>query len=190
MAGVILSGSGRAAGKTAVGCALISAIREFSWVAVKVTPHLHGLPAGLWEETELDSPKDTGRYQQAGAIRSFLVTRPKSSDSTGISQLLEDVAQRAPQVTAWVVESGGMESEVLAKVAGPVVSLAVLAGSVEEWKPSLELHLASMDALVLSGGFAPEQLSQELQNKPSFLLPESQWVTAELVAFVRKRLHL
>jgi hypothetical protein len=187
MAAVILSGSGRGAGKTAVGCALISAIPEYSWIAVKMSPHVHGLSSGLSEERESNSPKDTGRYLRAGAIGAFFISAPQPS-SVEQPDHLRQVAQQAAEATAWMVESGRVDEGVLAQVAGPVVQLAILAGSVETWKPSLSSRLASMDAFVLTGGLLPERFPQRLPSKPIFHLPEGVWVSQDLVAFVRKSL--
>lgn len=187
MAAIVISGSGRGAGKTAVGCALIAAIPEFSWVAVKVTPHLHGLQDALREETELESAKDTGRYLRAGARRSYLVSTPQTL--TGYGALLREVWRSVPEASVWLVESGGIEREIREEIAGPVVSLAVVAGDPAEWKPSLALRLASVEALVLSEGFLNEQLSPQFCGKRSFRLAEGEWVTEELVAFVRERLR-
>lgn len=185
----MISGSGRGAGKTAVGCALIAAMPEFQWVAVKVTPHLHDREAGLHEETELESSKDTARYLRAGAMRSYLISASRSSNAIANAQLLGKVAQLAPVAAAWIVESGGMDAGDLDEIAGPVVSLAILTGRVEEWKPSVLLRLASADALVVTGGGLPEQLSPELQSISSFYLPEGKWVSAELLSFIRARLQ-
>ena len=188
MAAVVIFGSGRGAGKTAVGCALIAAMPEFQWVAVKVTPHLHDRQAGLREETELDSSKDTARYLRAGAMRSFLISASRSSHAIANGQLLGKVAQLAPVAAAWIVE-GGVDAGDLNEIAGPVVSVAILRGRAEEWKPSVLSRLASADALVVTGGGLPEQLSPELQSISSFYLPEGQWVSAELLSFVRARLR-
>jgi hypothetical protein len=87
-----------------------------------------------------------------------------------------------------MVESGGIEREILEEIAGPMVSLAVLSGGPAEWKPSLASRLGSIDALLLTKGLLTEQLSPQFCVKRSFLLPEGEWVTAELLAFVRERL--
>jgi hypothetical protein len=60
---VVVGGSSRKAGKTAVVCEIIAATREAKWTAVKVTPHSHDLsPFG-----------DTERYAGSGAARALLV---------------------------------------------------------------------------------------------------------------------
>ena len=159
---------------------------ELQWVAVKVTPHRHGLPAGVWEETELESFKDTGRYLRAGAMRSYLASGPRTLG--GHKDCLQEIARRVPKASAWMVESGGIESGILAEIAGPVVSLAVLAGDPAEWKSSLASRLASVDAPILTGGLLPEQLSPHFGGRQSFRLREGEWVTEELLAFVRERL--
>ena len=186
MAAVLNSGSGRGAGKTAVGCALMAAMPELSWIAVKVTPHRHGLQDGLREETELESEKDSGRYLRAGATRSYLFSTPQTLTEHG--DFLREISRQVPEASAWMVESGGIEPGMLAEIVGPVVSLAVLSGDPAEWKPSLASRLASIDALVLTEGLLTEQLSPPFCGKRSFRLPAGEWVTAELLAFVQERL--
>ena len=51
MAIIVVGGSNRGAGKTALVCGLIAALPEFHWIAVKVTDHDHGQPSPIWEET-------------------------------------------------------------------------------------------------------------------------------------------
>ena len=159
---------------------------EFQWVAVKVTPHLHGLQDGLTEERELESAKDTGRYLRAGAMRSYLYSAPQTL--TGYGDFLREISRQVPAATAWLIESGGIEREILEEIAGPVVSLAVVSGDAAEWKPSLASRLSFIDALLLTKGLLTEQLSPRFCIRRSFGLPEGEWVTAELLAFVRERL--
>ncbi len=44
MAVIVVGGSGRGAGKTALVCGLIRALPEIPWTAIKVTSHGHGKP--------------------------------------------------------------------------------------------------------------------------------------------------
>jgi hypothetical protein len=169
-----------------VGCALIAAMPEFQWVAVKITPHLHGSPDALKEETELESPKDTGRYLRAGAIGSYLASVLQTVGAR--KDLFREISLRVPETCAWMVESGGIETGIVAEIAGPVVSLAVLSGDSAEWKSSLVSRLASIDALVLTEGLLTEQLSPQFCGSQSFRLPEGKWVTSELLEFLRGRL--
>jgi molybdopterin-guanine dinucleotide biosynthesis protein len=70
---VVVGGSSRKAGKTAVVCEIIAATREAQWTAVKVTPHTH----------DPSSFGDTERYASSGAARSLLVREFSSSAVSG-----------------------------------------------------------------------------------------------------------
>jgi hypothetical protein len=73
MATVVVGGSNRGVGKTALICGLIAALPEFRWTAIKITGHDHGQPKPVWEETEPGQGTDTARYLAAGAERSLLL---------------------------------------------------------------------------------------------------------------------
>lgn len=178
MAVLAIAGSGRGAGKTAVGCALIQAIPELRWVAVKASPHRHGMQEGVWEETVRDSEKDTGRYLRAGAERSWLVSAVVEQRADGAIRDLR------PEGTSLLIESNQIDSGSIAELGEAVVSLAVLAGPVEDWKPSLAARLAAVDALVITVGATRESLPMGLTGKRTFLLPQGQWVAPDLVRLV------
>jgi hypothetical protein len=113
---------------------------------------------------------------------------PKPQTLTGYGDLLREISRSVPEASVRLVESGGIEREILEQIAGPVVSLAVVSGDPAEWKSSLMPRLPSIDALVLTKGLLTEQFSPQFCGKRSFRLPDGDWVTAELLAFVRERL--
>ena len=182
MAVLVIAGSGRGAGKTAVGCALIAALPELRWVAVKVSPHLHRDEA-TWEEPDRNADKDTGRYLAAGARRAFMI-----SDSPDSETSILDALRLVPRSGSLLVESNRIDGALLARADEPVVSLAVLAGAESDWKASLWERFETTDALVLTGGLACEGLPVELQVKPAFRLEDGRWFSPELIKFVRARL--
>jgi len=181
----VIAGSGRKAGKTAVGCALIRALPELRWAAVKVTPHAHGREDGIFEEWEGDSEKDTGRYLAAGALRSFLVS---CEEGARASELVRELRQQTGECDALLVESNRVAPDEIAEAGELRLWLAVVAGLVAEWKPSLGERLLRVDALVLTGGFA--DLAAELSQKTVFGLPAGEWASPELVEFVRGGLQV
>ena len=182
MAVLVIAGSGRGVGKTAVGCALIAALPELLWVAVKISPHLHRDEA-VWEELDPKSDKDTGRYLAAGAAQAFLI-----SDSSDSATSILDALRLVPRSGSLLVESNRVTCKTMAMVDEPVVSLAVLTGTGSDWKASLSARLDTADALVLTGGLTCEELPAELQMKPVFRLIEGQWSSLELLRFVHLRL--
>ncbi|WP_263351844.1 hypothetical protein [Acidicapsa acidisoli] len=185
MAVLVIAGSGRGAGKTAVGCALIAAMPELQWMAVKVTPHLHDVGEEVWEELDEGSDKDTGRYLASGARRSFLISGASESRAAA---LIGEVRNCAPECDALLVESNRIAAGVVASRGERVCSIAVLAGTESEWKPSLRECVGGVDALVLANGLSPEEFESPFLRKPVFGLVAGQWLVPELVRFVRARL--
>jgi molybdopterin-guanine dinucleotide biosynthesis protein len=183
MAVIVISGSGRAVGKTSIGCALIASLTELRWLAIKVTPHFHGAPERLWEELDRNSSKDTGRYLTAGARRSFLVS---GSDDFRATDLAIDARAHAEDCNAVLVESNRILPADLALFGEPTLSLAVLAGDPGNWKPSLARRVKSVDAVVVTQGFNYD--SEDY--KQTFSLAGAQWSSPELVEFARSRVIL
>jgi hypothetical protein len=181
LAMLVISGSGRGAGKTAVGCALMAAIPELRWAAVKVTPHLHDETPGVWEERDAGSEKDTGRYLAAGARRAFLMT---AASALSAEELMLETRKRTAECYAWLIESNRDLGERVSD-GERVVRLAVMAGAPEGWKASLREAAARADGLVLTGGLRLEDLPSEWRVKAAFSLQAGEWMTLELVAFVR-----
>ena len=179
----MIAGSGRGAGKTAVGCALIAALPELRWVAVKISPHLHRDEA-VWEELDSNSDKDTGRYLAAGAAQAFLLSELPEDSAASMLDAMRLVAKDG----SLLVESNGIDGALLARADEPVITLAVLAGASTEWKASLQKRVLTADALALTGGLTREELPAELQMKPTFQLKNERWSSPELIKFVRARL--
>jgi hypothetical protein len=184
LAVLAISGSGRGAGKTAVGCALMVALPELRWAAVKVTPHLHGVDGGLWEELDRGSSTDTGRYLRAGAGRAFLISNVSDE---GIPELLMRARNGCAEASALLVESNRVDPGMLVDRGERAVRLAVLSGPVVGWKVSLRGRIDDVDALVLTGGLSLEELPAEVGEKAVFRLAAGQWLSPELLAFVRER---
>jgi molybdopterin-guanine dinucleotide biosynthesis protein len=87
MATLVVGGSHRGVGKTALVCGLIAALPEHRWIAVKVTSDEHGGSAPVWEETEAGQGSDTGRYMAAGAARAFLITASDGEIQERVAEL-------------------------------------------------------------------------------------------------------
>ena len=87
---IVVGGSGRGAGKTALVCGLMRALPEIPWTAIKVTNHEHGKPTPIWEETAPGEGTDTSRYLSAGARRALLVT----ADDNALGSLVQQASSR------------------------------------------------------------------------------------------------
>jgi hypothetical protein len=75
---LIIAGTGNKSGKTSMACKIIMSFSELSFTAIKITPHFHESTEGLiiiaesngfsiYEETNVNSSKDTSRMLSAGA---------------------------------------------------------------------------------------------------------------------------
>jgi len=184
---LVIAGSGRGAGKTAVGCALIAAMPELSWAAVKVTSHRHDVGEELWEELDHGSDKDTGRYLAAGARRAFLISGV--SDSQAV-ELVAEARSQASLCDGLLVESNRISYEMITNQGETAVTIAVLSGEEAEWKPSLRDCAGHVDALVLADGLLTNEFESPFLRKPVFGLSAGEWSVPELVRFVRGRLLL
>ncbi len=179
MAMVVVGGSGRGAGKTALICGLIAALPEFGWTAVKITSHSHGKPGPVWEETEAGQGTDTARYLDAGARRSFLMTATDAE----LGPMLTEILQNGSATGHFIFESNRMLRHL-----HPDLCLAVAGGLESEQKQSFPEVLKRMDAMV--------QLADEDRvlfagqgNRPVFHLASFQRISPPMLAWMRERLH-
>jgi hypothetical protein len=158
---------------------------EFSWAAVKVTPHGHDVGEELWEELDFRSAKDTGRYLAAGARRAFLVRGVTDSRA---AELVLEARGPASLCEGLLVESNRIAAGAVARRGEAEVSLAVLAGAEAEWKASLLECVGRVDAVVLASGVSREEFTAPFLRKPVFELAAGEWSVPALVRFVRGRL--
>jgi len=186
MAVLVIAGSGRNAGKTAVGCELMQALQEFCWTAVKITPHAHSTVAPVKEEWDTACEKDTGRYLAAGAKRAFLIQGEASSENVVNSLCSIRTSDCSGQ--GLLVESNRIAPESIAWDGERSLCIALLNGQSDQWKASLPERAAHAHALVLTGGFCCDELPVELRRKRAFQMIPGQWTSPELVSFVRRSL--
>jgi hypothetical protein len=177
---VVIGGSGKDVGKTALVCAVISALREFDWTAVKITGHDYGpveedrplTRAVIREETSAGEDTDTGRYLAAGARRALLVTR-------------FEAVVAVEEIRAALGEDRNVifESNRIVDVLKADVCVALVGG--QERKPSFERLLRLADAALIVGGAA----SADLPAVPRFEIESSvDRLPAEFVNWLRERL--
>lgn len=183
MATIVVGGSGRGVGKTALICGLIAALPEFCWTAVKVTSHDHGNTQPLWEETTPGQGTDTARYLAAGAQRAFLAV-PALRDGSPVPEF--------PQLLAelWSKLGPGahvlFESNRIVQYLKPDLCLLVQGGLA--WhKASFSLAVRHGDALVAASG-ANQMIAGGEQSKPIFHLASLERVSPEMLAWLRERL--
>jgi hypothetical protein len=191
---LVVAGSGRGAGKTALACGLIAALPDFRWTAVKITTHDHGQTKPIWEETEPASVQgqgtDTARYLAAGAHRALLATPPLLDDSpvSDFSSLLS---------LLWPLLGPGanvlFESNSILNSIHPDLCLAVGSDPERESanaqrKPSFIPALRHADALVAHAD--DDRMFQEgEESKPIFHLADLERLSPQMLAWVRLRLR-
>jgi hypothetical protein len=181
---LVVGGSTKDIGKTALVCAIISALRDFDWTAVKITAHdyIAGIvdqdsanPA-IREETTAGSETDTSRYLAAGARRALLVTR--SDDGIPIDEI-----RRALGGDLNIL----FESNRIADAVEPDVCLAIVVGPPANWKPSFVRLLQKADAVV---SFEPVEIEAAMLRPeiPRFELQSPDRPSPDMIDRLRSRL--
>jgi hypothetical protein len=171
---VVIGGSGRGVGKTALACGLLRALSDLNWTAIKITRHDHGVPAPVWEATTAGGQNDTARYLEAGARRALLVTAP------GADLPLGELDAACDGVEFALIESNRILEFLL-----PDVCLAVVGDA--DAKPSFGTLLQRADAIVVRDRAVLERI-----HRPAaacvFCLQDCGCPPPELVAWLRGRL--
>ena len=179
-------------------CALIQALPEWVWTAVKVTPDMHGEnesgndgrigKAGSQEslprvfiENDRGSQKGTGRYLAAGARRALLVTVDPEWRGEPLAEL-DAVLEEGLKSGNLLVESNRFCGEA-------EIRLVVTGVTEAEWKQSFHRCVETADALVLTNGMTVADLPERLQDRRIFVARGEEWAPAELVKFVQGRLR-
>lgn len=203
MALVVVGGHSRNVGKTSVMAGLIAGLREYAWLAVKITQFGHGICAlqgeacdcatedhswAISEERNRDSGSDTSRYLQAGAARALWVRTEQGRLAEAMPALREKIA---------TADNVILESNSVLRFVRPDVYLTVLDPATEDFKPSAQEFLDRADAVVLHGSQAGassvawKSVSlRPVAACPKFFIRPPEYVTDEMVQFVRERLAL
>jgi len=200
MATIVIGGHSRNVGKTSVVAGLIAALRDYDWTAVKITQFGHGvcsvngetsacaIEAHMWsvsEETDAAGGKDTARYLAAGAKRSLWVRTKQGR----LAEAMPDLRSELAGATNVIIESNSV-----LRFLRPDVYLTVLDPATADFKESSREYLDRADAVLLhahKNGGDPlwERVSlKPVGNKPVFEIVPPQYVTPEVVEFVRQRL--
>lgn len=200
MAIVVVGGHSRSVGKTSVVAGLIAALPELRWTAVKITQFGHGICANgsdcdcatdvhthlIEEESDRSGESDSSRFLVAGAERS-LWARTKQGRLAEAMPDLRRALGGAPNVI--------IESNSVMQFLRPDLYLTVLDYGTRDFKASARRYLDLASAVILNEpqGRSPawEDVSLRLiQGKPLFRVRPPQYVTPEMVEFVRERLAM
>jgi hypothetical protein len=176
---IVVGGSHRGAGKTALVCGLISALAEFRWAAVKITTHDHRKPQPIWEETEPGQGTDTARYLAAGAARAFLLSAPDADLPARLAELL---TRLTPPVNTI------LESNRILGYLHPDLCLALQPpNALAAPKSTFSLAVRHADALVAHAD-ANRILEGSPGSKPIFHLAALDHLSPRMIVWVRQRL--
>ena len=198
---VVIGGHSRSVGKTSVVAGLISALPDLRWTAVKITQYGHGVCSAngeacdcatadhSWavsEEKDRSGESDTSRFLVAGAAHSWWVRTQQGK--------LAEVMPRIRTILAGT-ENVIIESNSILRFLKPDLYLTVLDPATADFKSSAQQFLDRADAVLLhaspdSPNPTWERVSlKPVIDRPTFAIRPPQYVTSEVVDFVRTRLR-
>ena len=201
MAIVVVGGHSRSVGKTSVVAGLIAALPELQWTAMKITQYGHGICSAngklchcaaddhTWaisEEKDRSGKSDTSRFLAAGAAHVFWVRTQMGRLAEAMPTLRRKISGAANVI---------MESNSVLKFLRPDLYLTVLDPATADFKASALEFLDQATAVILhehSEAGTPEWKGISLKpvaRHPVFYIRPPQYVTPEIVDFVRARLR-
>jgi hypothetical protein len=179
MAIVVVGGSGRGVGKTALVCGVMAALPEFAWIAVKVTTHAHSNVGRVYEETAAGQGSDTARYLAAGARRAFLLRADDSELEERLSELGKLLGAEASVI---------FESNRGLRHLRPDLCLAIAPEANAPRKASFALIERCAQAMVRKGERgAGEECSSN--GRPIFTMEEFEHISQPMQGWLRGRLR-
>ncbi|MFB3918389.1 MAG: hypothetical protein ACE14M_16790 [Terriglobales bacterium] len=202
---VVIGGHSRSVGKTSVVAGLIAAIPERNWTAVKITQYGHGVCSrdgqpcdcavddqehtfAITEERDRSGESDTSRFLVSGARRSLWVRTRQGFLAEAMPDLRRELA---------LAEDVIIESNSVMKFLRPDLYITVLDPANPDFKNSAREFLGRTDAVILDQppvgalDFAPVWNRVSLKPvaaRPLFRVRPPDYVTPEIVDFVRQRL--
>jgi molybdopterin-guanine dinucleotide biosynthesis protein len=202
MAIVVIGGHSRNVGKTSIVAGLIERLREFDWLAIKITQFGHGVCSvttepcdcalsesehawSIDEERDRSGESDTSRFVLAGAKR-VLWARTKQGMLAEAMAALRDEFAKAENII--------IESNSVMKFVRPDVYLTVLDFANSDFKASALEFLDRASAVVLhddsSSNLPPwNNVSFKLiKGKTLFRVTPPNYVTDVMVDFVRRKI--
>ncbi len=204
---IVIGGHTRSVGKTSVVAGLIAALRDLHWTALKITQYGHGVCSAngeacdcatadhswaVTEERDRSGESDTSRFLVAGADHSWWVRTQQGR-----------LAEAMPRVRQILASSANViiESNSILRFVKPDLYLTVLDPATADFKSSAQEFLDRADAVLLHANgdsatsttepgarTAWKQVSlKPVANRPTFAIDSRNYVTPEIVDFVRRR---
>jgi hypothetical protein len=198
MALVVVGGHSRNVGKTSVVAGLIAALPESGWTAMKITQHGHGVCSqdgqpchcatddhswAISEEKERSGGTDSSRFLAAGATRVWWVRSQQGR-----------LAEALPGIRKLLAASQNaiIESNSILKFLRPDLYLTVLDPATADFKQSAQKFLDRADAVILHNSHEDPRWQgvslKPIGGRPMFQIRPPEYITAEIVEFVRKKL--
>jgi len=196
---IVVGGHSRSVGKTSVVAGLIAALPEFHWTAMKVTQYGHGICSAngkdchcasddhswaITEERDRSGESDSSRFLVSGATRSLWVRTRQGMLAEAMPRIYQELAS---------AENAILESNSILRFVQPDLYLSVLDTATADFKLSAQQFLGRADALILHDGGQgawTDVLLKPVAGKPIFRIVPPQYVTPELVEFVREKLDI
>jgi hypothetical protein len=198
MAIIVIGGHSRSVGKTSVVAGLIAALPEFRWTALKITQYGHGICSAngkacdcatadhswaISEERDRSGESDTSRFLVAGAERALWVRTEQGRLAEAMPSLRNKIANATNVI---------MESNSVLRFLRPDLYLTVLDPATEDFKSSAREFLDRANAVILhESSDSPTWTKVSLKpvtGRPVFHVHPPQYVTPDIVAYVRDRL--
>ena len=198
MAIIVIGGHSRSVGKTSVAAGLIAALPEFGWTAVKITQYGHGVCSAngapcdcttadhswaISEERDRSGGSDTSRFLAAGAVRVLWVR----TEQGRLAEAMPALRKRLEGARHVIIESNSV-----LKFLRPDLYLTVLDPATADFKNSAREFLDRASAVIMHhtpDGAAWQAVSlKPIAERPVFRIIPPEYVTAEIVQFVRANL--
>ena len=200
MAIIIIGGHSRSVGKTSVVAGLIAALAEYNWTALKITQHGNGICSAdgkpchcatddhswaISEEHDRSGKSDTSRFLAAGAAHAWWVR----TEQGRLAEAMPAVRHKLAECRYAILESNSV-----LKFLRPDLYLTVLDPATADFKKSAQEFLDQADAVILhqaqSQGFTWRDISMKpVAGRPLFRISPPQYVTPQIVDFVREKLR-
>jgi len=198
MAIVVIGGHSRSVGKTSVVAGLIASLPEYNWTAFKITQYGHGICSrsgkscqcatadhnwAISQEKDRSGDSDTSRFLVAGAQRAWWVRTEQGRLSEAMPTVQTKVSES---------ENAILESNSILGFMRPDLYLTVLDPATEDFKTSAKNFLERADAVILhdsrkNGEFSWKDVRLR-SEKPTFRIQPPDYVSAEVVNFVKQHL--
>ncbi len=197
MAVIVVGGHSRSVGKTSVVAGLIAALQELHWTALKITQYGHNICSAngeacdcatadhglaITEEHDRTGETDTSRFLIAGAERVFWVRTRMGELATAMPKVRQILESSANVI---------FESNSVMKFIRPNLYLTVLDPNNEDFKDSARWALDRADAILMHDAKNVAWTNVSLRpviGRPTFRVSEGNYVTPEIVDFVRQKL--